>query len=319
MLILDGGLGRQLAAMGAPFRQPEWSALALMEAPQYVRDAHDAFIVAGADVITTNSYAVVPFHIGEERFNELAPQLLSLSGTLAQAAAEAADRQVKVAASIPPMFGSYEPDNFDAEAGQQMMQLFQRHLAPSADIFLGETLGSVIEAKTFLNCFVDCAADLWLSVTLEDAKSEPGTPRLRSGEPLTALLDVIATMRLDGLLFNCSQPEVMLEAVTCASDFRDRQTSRPARLGLQVGVYANAFPLMDDDYEHANSTLNEIRRDITPQKYAEYAAKWAAAGADIIGGCCGISTEHIATLSTTLKAGQNVQPAPVTFASQANI
>jgi len=48
MLILDGGLGRQLAAMGAPFRQPEWSALALMEAPQYVRDAHDAFIIAGA-------------------------------------------------------------------------------------------------------------------------------------------------------------------------------------------------------------------------------------------------------------------------------
>ena len=33
MIILDGGLGRQLKAMGAPFRQPEWSALALMEGP----------------------------------------------------------------------------------------------------------------------------------------------------------------------------------------------------------------------------------------------------------------------------------------------
>ena len=42
MIILDGGLGRHLASMGAPFRQPEWSALALMEAPQMVRDAHDA-------------------------------------------------------------------------------------------------------------------------------------------------------------------------------------------------------------------------------------------------------------------------------------
>ncbi|MGB2107516.1 MAG: homocysteine S-methyltransferase family protein [Candidatus Puniceispirillum sp.] len=58
---------------------------------------------------------------------------------------------------------------------------------------------------------------------------------------------------------------------------------------------------------------------MTPQKYAEHAAKWAAAGADIIGGCCGISTDHIATLSTTLKAGQNVQPAKVTFASQPSI
>ena len=68
ILVLDGGMGRELARNGAPFRQPEWSALALIEGPEYVRKAHDAFVAAGADVITTNSYAVVPFHIGEERF-----------------------------------------------------------------------------------------------------------------------------------------------------------------------------------------------------------------------------------------------------------
>ena len=50
MIILDGGLGRELQAMGAPFRQPEWSALALMEGPDYVRAAHDAFLRAGADI-----------------------------------------------------------------------------------------------------------------------------------------------------------------------------------------------------------------------------------------------------------------------------
>lgn len=319
MIILDGGLGRQLAAIGAPFRQPEWSALALMEAPQYVRDVHDSFIAAGADVITTNSYAIVPFHIGADRFDALAPQLLTLSGTLAQAAATAADHQVKVAASIPPMFGSYEPDKFDPQAGQQMMQLFQRYLAPSADIFLAETLGSVLEARIFLDCFADCAADLWLSVTLEDVKPEPDTPRLRSGEPLTALLDIVATMRLDGLLFNCSQPEVMLDAVTCVSEFRTRQPSRPSGLGLQIGVYANAFPLMDDDYEHANSSLHQIRHDITPQNYAEFAVQWAAAGADIIGGCCGISPDHIRALTATLKGDQGAQLSTPTFAQQASI
>ncbi len=31
--ILDGGIGRELERQGAPFRQPEWSALAMMEAP----------------------------------------------------------------------------------------------------------------------------------------------------------------------------------------------------------------------------------------------------------------------------------------------
>ena len=67
-IILDGGMGRELKRIGAPFRQPEWSALALIEAPERVADVHRAFAVAGARVITTNSYAVVPFHIGADRF-----------------------------------------------------------------------------------------------------------------------------------------------------------------------------------------------------------------------------------------------------------
>ena len=115
MIILDGGLGRELQAMGAPFRQPEWSALALMEGPEFVRAAHDAFLQAGADIVTTNSYAVVPFHIGEDVFAARAPELLRLSGELARAAADAAARDVQVAASVPPMFGSYQPDKFDPD------------------------------------------------------------------------------------------------------------------------------------------------------------------------------------------------------------
>lgn len=64
IVVLDGGMGRQLERSGAPFRQPEWSAWALMEAPHTVLEAHRAFIASGADVISSNSYALVPFHIG---------------------------------------------------------------------------------------------------------------------------------------------------------------------------------------------------------------------------------------------------------------
>ena len=68
--LLDGGMGRELKRSGAPFRQPEWSALALIESPEHVLQAHEAFIRAGARVVTTNSYAVVPFHLGQTRFAE---------------------------------------------------------------------------------------------------------------------------------------------------------------------------------------------------------------------------------------------------------
>ena len=55
--VLDGGMGRELMRIGAPFRQPEWSALALTESPQHAVRAHRNFIDAGAQVITTKSLA----------------------------------------------------------------------------------------------------------------------------------------------------------------------------------------------------------------------------------------------------------------------
>ena len=128
MIILDGGLGRELKAMGSPFRQPEWSALALMEGPDFVRAAHDAFIEAGADIITTNSYSIVPFHIGEMAFRSRAGELLDLAGQLAKSAANASPCAVQVAGGVPPMFGSYQPDKFDAGRASEMMALFRQHL-----------------------------------------------------------------------------------------------------------------------------------------------------------------------------------------------
>ena len=63
-----------------------------MEGAEYVRAAHDAFLQAGADIVTTNSYAIVPFHIGADVFQARASELLRLSGKLARAAADDAGR-----------------------------------------------------------------------------------------------------------------------------------------------------------------------------------------------------------------------------------
>ena len=302
MIILDGGLGRQLKDMGAPFRQPEWSALALMEAPQMVRDAHDAFIAAGADVITTNTYAVVPFHIGEERYEAQSEELLTLAAKLARDAADAVPHSVQVAASVPPMFGSYKPDAFEVQGARRMMQHFRRFLAPVADIFIGETLSSVSEVSTYLDMFADCAADLWVAVTLEDSSPESGAPRLRSGEPLSELLLSIEGLRFDALLFNCSQPEVMNDAVALSRSeleafSRQHGASRP-----MIGAYANAFPVMDRNYEAANENIHQLRKDITADAYLRFAREWVDSGADIIGGCCGITPDHIRVLADSLKA-----------------
>jgi len=83
-ILLDGGMGRELKRVGAPFRQPEWSALALIEAPETVVEVHRRFVAAGCDIITTNNYAVVPFHLGDARFELEGEALSELAARLAR-------------------------------------------------------------------------------------------------------------------------------------------------------------------------------------------------------------------------------------------
>jgi S-methylmethionine-dependent homocysteine/selenocysteine methylase len=288
LLILDGGTGRELARRGVPFRQPEWSALALIEGPQFVSTVHRAYVDAGADIITTNSYALVPFHIGVERFASEGESLAARAGQLARDVADASPREIRVAGSLPPVCGSYRPDLVDLDRARPILEVLIGALAPHVDHWLAETLSSLAEARLCATLTAPTNKALWLSFTLED-EAATDEPTLRSGESVAEAVHLAQEVGAAALLFNCSQPEVMEAAVRIAR----------AQLGkdgaIRIGVYANAFPPMAADAE-ANSGLSPIRADLTPEGYARFAAAWHAAGASILGGCCGIGPEHIAAL-----------------------
>lgn len=293
--LLDGGMGRELKRMGAPFRQPEWSALALMEAPETVQQAHAAFIAAGAEVIITNSYALVPFHIGEDRFAADGQTLADLSGRLARAAADAAGdaaeaRKVRVAGSLPPLFGSYRPDLFDPARAPELLAPLVAGLAPHVDLWLGETLGSVAEAVAVRAALGDDPRPLWISYTLADDSPDPEAPRLRSGEPVAEAARAAARLGAAAVLFNCSQPEVMAPALKVAGE-----TLAALGADIRIGAYANAFPPKNENAQ-ANEEASDLRGDLDPADYLGFARDWVAGGGAIIGGCCGIGPEHIAAL-----------------------
>lgn len=286
--VLDGGMGRELKRIGAPFRQPEWSALALIEAPQCVLAVHRAYLAAGAEVITTNSYALVPFHIGEDRFAAEGRALADLAGKLAREAA-APHPGARVAASLPPLFGSYRPDLFDAEEADRLIAPLVSGLSPHADLWLAETLSATEEARVVARALRGDARDLWLSFTLEDEDTlAQSTPRLRSGETVQSAARLAVELDARALLFNCSQPEVMEAAIRAAAAELDGT-------GIAIGVYANAFPPQPKDAT-ANETVLSLREDLDPAGYVRWARVWQEAGARIIGGCCGIGPEHIAAL-----------------------
>ncbi|STZ77394.1 homocysteine S-methyltransferase family protein [Bergeriella denitrificans] len=295
VILLDGGMGRELHRRGAPFRQPEWSALALTEAPEIVRDTHLDYLRAGADVVTANSYALVPFHIGS-RFETEAETLAATAGRLAREAVERSGRAAKVAASLPPLFGSYRPDLFDAAAAPALAAPLLAGLAPYADIWLSETQSSIEEALFWQSCLPDDGKPWWVSFTLEDTRAHD-EPLLRSGERVGAAVEAVCKAGAAAVLFNCSRPEVMAAAVAEARAALDAQGSR-----ARLGVYANAFEPVAEEMNAANEGLDAIRQDTTPPNYVAWSREWLAAGADTVGGCCGIGPEHIGALAAALKA-----------------
>ena len=284
--ILDGGTGRELLRIGAPFRQPEWSALALIEAPAFVTRVHRAFLEAGAEVVTTNSYALVPFHIGDARFAAEGHALAALAGRLAREAADAAPGRRRVAGSLPPVCGSYRPDLFDAAIARPVLETLVDGLGASVDHWQAETLSSIAEAALVREVLGNDRRPLWLSFTLHDERPAPGDPRLRSGETVSEAVRSAAELGATAVLFNCSQPEAMADAVAAA-----RTAGR-----LPVGVYANTFEPMGADTE-ANDALHGLRGELTPAAYVAFARDWVGRGATLVGGCCGIGPEHIRALA----------------------
>ncbi|MBB4952015.1 S-methylmethionine-dependent homocysteine/selenocysteine methylase [Agrobacterium vitis] len=297
--ILDGGMSRELLRLGAELKQPEWSALALINSPDIVRQVHAEFIEAGADVITTNSYALVPFHIGEERFQQDGPALISLCGKLAREAADAVtDRKVTVAGSLPPIFGSYEPQNFDPSKVQDYLKVLVEGLEPHVDVWLGETLSLIAEGEAVRVAVSNTNKPFWISFTLADDQEQVlgAAPRLRSGELVKDAAIWAAASGASALLFNCSKPEVMRAAVETASTvFKEKGVS------LEIGVYANAFEGEQGD-SAANEGLHGTRADLTDDAYSRFACTWAEAGATMIGGCCGIGAAHIHQVARVLHA-----------------
>ena len=235
---------------------------------------------------------MVPFHLGEERFAARGRDLAALAGRLAREAADGADRPVRVAASLPPVFGSYAPEAFDPVRAPTLQQVLIEAQAPHADLWLAETVGSCAEATSVLASLARAGVEgeRWLALSVADELID-GRPVLWSQESVTDGVKMAIDAGADAVLVNCASPEAIslaLPEVVAATESAGR--------AVPVGAYANAFPPKPAGYS-ANETVFHRRVELTPSSYVDFARAWVAAGATIVGGCCGIHPEHIAELA----------------------
>ncbi|MBR7890300.1 homocysteine S-methyltransferase family protein [Marinomonas sp. A79] len=288
LTILDGGMGRELKRIGAPFSQPLWSAQALIEAPEYVTQAHLNFIEAGAEIITVNSYACVPFHLGEALYNEKGSTLATQAAILAKDAALKAQHNVLVTGSLPPPFGSYRPDLFQPIRAKEILNTLFSAQDNYVDLWLAETIASIEEARLVQSIFEQTQKPCHYAFTLNDEMAAPA--RLRSGEPICNAIEAVITEKIDGIFFNCSIPEVIEQAI-CDTN----KVLKKHNISVNIGVFANSFSPIPQNHQ-ANENIQDYR-DVSPEEYLRFAKRWHSLGANIIGGCCGIWPSHIKMLS----------------------
>jgi S-methylmethionine-dependent homocysteine/selenocysteine methylase len=266
-------------------------AVANTEKPEMVRDAHLAYIDAGAEVITTNSYACVPKCLEQTAADSLhlkkggLTRLVAAAGQMAKDACALRPKcAVKVAGSLPPLADSYRPDLVGPFAENvEQYKIIANSIAPFSDYILCETMSTVDEARAAVTAAASTGLPIWVSWTLMEDK-----PVLRSGESIKDAFEAIKSVegaKVEACLFNCSAPEIISVAIPMLRDLAP---------DLRIGAYANGFC-------NAKAGSTEYR-DLSPEQYyEEFASKWIEDGATIIGGCCGVFPRHIAHMTQCLR------------------
>jgi len=292
--LLDGGMGRELRNRGVPILDTIWSANALLVAKDTVLQVHKDYVAAGADIITTNTYGIIRSDLKKEGIEDKFVDLNRLAGKLAITASRSSDEGVAVAASLPPLRGSYRPDlvgRFD-----EIVPLYREQaeiLEPYCDLFLCETMSSGEEARAAATAAAEFGRPVWVSFTLHEDKSG----KLRSGETIAEAAAKLKDLPVSGILANCSAPESI-----------DAAMPELAKLGKVAGGYANTFQDVPKDWvmdgKKPTDGLLKLRDDLDPEHYAAHAKNWLAAGAKVIGGCCGTGPEHIARLKKLIESKQ---------------
>lgn len=287
--LLDGGMGQELIARAGKSTSL-WSVQALLDNPQWVRDVHDDYFAAGAQMATTNTYSILPDRLEHHDLAHRLEELQRLACQLAVDAREARGIDAMVVGSLGPQGFSYQPDLSPPAA--QAAEVYQRicHVQQDyVDAFVAETMSSLDQIEGALMGTAGFNKPVWIAVSVDDNDGS----KLRSGEPVTDIKNLVDQYKPAAVLVNCSLPEAVSVAVPLLTS-----------IDVPIGAYANGFTGIDPNFSAIGATVDKLtkRTDLGPDEYLRFAQQWVEDGATLIGGCCEVGPAHIATLHKHLMA-----------------
>jgi S-methylmethionine-dependent homocysteine/selenocysteine methylase/SAM-dependent methyltransferase len=300
-IVLDGGVATELQRRSGKVADPNlWGTWALYRCPNAVLDVHRSYVDAGCNVISTNTWSILSAPEQEQRIGPGSANghhwmdVARLGVSLARRAAEEGGRANDCAVA----FAISEEVNSPERRGT--IELLSRVFEDERpDLIILETLTLIREPSTFetVELLLATGLPVWLSFR-RCRHGVCGVFGQHWGPPEGDLFGRAAMrfeeMGVGALMINCLPVDHVPGMVSWLRDFT----------ALPLGVYPNLGHLAGDHWHFDD--------EIDPEAYAQLALEWREEGAQIVGGCCGVTPEHIAAAAQALagtKPGRKRPPA----------
>lgn len=275
---LDGGLSTALENNGNKLTTSLWTGELIRSAPSEITQAHLDFINAGSQIIITSSYQLSYLGCGNRGWSESeTDEALRNSTQLAKGAVNKSGKDVMVAASVGP-YGAAIADGseYKGNYGVSKSVLKDFHarrlellIATSPDLLALETMPDTVEVEVLLELLSDCPIPFWVSYSCKVGN------QTNAGQSFTEAVAISNKAMAVGI--NCTSPELITELLLSA------KSDKP------FVVYPNSGQIWD-----------AVKKEWIGSKGVGFDQKlineWKAAGAQYIGGCCGIGAAEISRL-----------------------
>ena len=301
VIILDGAIGTQLQAMGAPMAEFAWAALALNSHPFTVRRMHENYIAAGVDIITTNSYASARHNLEPLGLGELTAELNMRAVMLAQDARDKAGRErpVLVAGSVSN-FGlklGQEPsmerwtmarrrsETSEAQAQANLREQAEILAEAGVDFLLAEPTGGNNHRQWVVEACLATGLPVWdgFKCRIDDGVVKLG---YSSDQSLADGFGEITS--LGGSVVSVFHSP--LDATDAALEIIRKTWDGP------ICVYPEAER---KDYVSAHRD-DAAETPVSPDEFVAWAQGCVHKGVQVIGGCCGVEIDYIRPLRDAL-------------------
>jgi 5-methyltetrahydrofolate--homocysteine methyltransferase len=270
----DGAMGTMLHRAGLTDGAPErWNA----ERPDVVSSIHRAYVEAGSDFISTNTFGGTRNRLALDGLEARVAELNEAGARLAREAA--GDRLV--AGSMGPTgelmepLGLLTPDSARASFAEQARAL----KSGGVDFALIETMSALEEVQAAVAGAGEAGLPAVVTMSFDTHF------RTMMGVKPTQALAAIAALGVRVIGANCGNGPDEIERI-----MTEMSQALPKDVVLMAKSNAG-MPRWKDD---------RITYGGTPEVMADYARRMAALGVRVIGGCCGSTPEHIAAMREAL-------------------